>query len=70
MSAPKPSVSPSAYSMLSQLSQPTKKMAGTFPVTPFGRVMNVRSLSPFASVIHPFVISALARWAWAEAVGC
>src|SRR6266851_4108483 len=56
--APKPSVSPVGYSTLSQLSQPTKKIAGTFPVLSFGRVMKVRSLSPRLFVTQPYRTSA------------
>jgi hypothetical protein len=40
--APNPSVSPSEYSTESQLSQPTKKIAGTLPLTDFGLVTKVR----------------------------
>jgi hypothetical protein len=39
--APKPSVSPLGYSTLSQLSHPTKKIAGTACAADLGRVTNV-----------------------------
>jgi hypothetical protein len=40
--APNPSVSPSGYSTESQLSQPTKKIAGTLPLAAFGLVTKIR----------------------------
>jgi hypothetical protein len=47
---PKPSGEALGYSIVSQLSQPTKKIAGTLPLALFGRVTKVRSFSP-----RPFV---------------
>jgi hypothetical protein len=44
--APNPSVSPSGYSTESQLSHPTKKIAGTLPLADFGLVTNVRMFWP------------------------
>src|SRR5215470_8112780 len=52
--APNASVSPLTYSTESQLSQPTKKMAGTLLVVLLGRVMMVRIFRPLAFVTQSY----------------
>src|ERR1700694_1964296 len=61
MGAPKPSVAPAAYSTLSQLSHPTKKITGTLPLMFLGRVTKVRSLSPRLLLTQSYRTSALAK---------
>src|SRR5262249_39434478 len=56
--APKASDSPLTYSTESQLSQPTKKIAGTLSVVLLGRVMMVRILWPFALVTQSYCATA------------
>src|SRR6516225_8688166 len=59
---PKPSSGlGSGLSMVSQLNQPTKKIAGTLLLALLGRVMKVRSFSPRLLVTQSYRTSALGK---------
>ena len=60
MKMPNPSrVSASGYSIVSQLSHPTKNITGTLPAAVLGRVIKVRNFCPLRFTTQSYITSAL-----------